>query len=81
MLEGNGFEVLVAKDGQETLEAALEGTFDLVILDLKMPRLDGFEVLEELRKAGSEVPVVVMTGHFPEKSWPRESRSSVSPKC
>lgn len=67
MLEGNGFEVQVATDGQEALDAALEGSHDLIILDLKMPRLDGFEVLRELRKAGSNVPAVVMTGHFPEE--------------
>ena len=65
MLEGNGFDVQVATDGQETLDAAVGGSFDLIILDLKMPRLDGFEVLRALRKADNDVPVVVMTGHFP----------------
>tara|TARA_Y100000588_G_scaffold383650_1_gene473418 strand:- start:164 stop:364 length:201 start_codon:yes stop_codon:yes gene_type:complete len=66
MLEGNGFEVEVATDGQEALDAALTGTHDLAILDLKMPEPDGFEVLRDLREAGSRVPVVVMTGHYPE---------------
>ena len=81
MLEGNGFDVQVATDGQETLDAAVGGSFDLIILDLKMPRLDGFEVLRALRKADNDVPVVVMTGHFPRISCPHASRSSALRKC
>ena len=46
MLEGNGFEVEVATDGQEALDAALTGTDDLVILDLKMPNWMGSKCLE-----------------------------------
>ena len=57
MLEGNGFEVQVATDGQEALDAALEGSHDLIILDLKMPRLDGFEVLRELRRRAAMCPL------------------------
>ncbi len=44
MLEGSGFEVEAASDGQETLDKVTSEPFDLVILDLNMPRLDGFEV-------------------------------------
>lgn len=67
MLEGNGFEVASAVDGQDALEKLLAEPFDLLILDLNMPRLDGFEVLAKMREAGKSVPVLVMTGHFPEQ--------------
>ena len=66
MLEGNGHQVTVTQDGRETLEAIAKTEFDLVILDLYMPEVDGFEVLEEVRGGGNEVPIVLMTGHFPE---------------
>ena len=67
MLEGSGFEVEAASDGQETLDKVTSEPFDLVILDLNMPRLDGFEVLEKMKEAGKSIPVIVMTGHFPEE--------------
>ena len=67
MLEGNGYDVEIAIDGQEALDTALEGAFDLLILDLNMPRLDGFEVMTGLKEAGKRLPVIVMTGHFPEQ--------------
>jgi two-component system, OmpR family, response regulator CpxR len=50
----------VAPDGEAGLEAALAGTFDLVLLDVMMPKLDGFAVLERLRERSS-VPVLMLT--------------------
>lgn len=67
MLEGNGFDIVAVVDGQEALDRALSESFDLMILDLNMPQLDGFEVLARLKDAGRSVPVLVMTGHFPEQ--------------
>lgn len=67
MLEGSGFEVVTAMDGQEAYDRAMAETFDLMILDLNMPRLDGFEVLEKMKAESKNVPVIVMTGHFPEE--------------
>lgn len=58
-----GYEVLEAEDGDHGIEAALEHLPDAVVLDLMMPRTDGFEVLRTLRahpEAG-EVPVLVLT--------------------
>lgn len=63
VLEPNGFEVVEATDGAEGLRKALEGNVDLVLLDLEMPRMNGFEVLDGLRDRHSDVPVILMTSH------------------
>ncbi|RRR73266.1 MAG: DNA-binding response regulator [Candidatus Viridilinea halotolerans] len=55
-----GFQVTVAHDGNAGLTAARETTFDLVILDLMLPGLDGFEVAGRLR-AASDVPIIMLT--------------------
>jgi CheY-like chemotaxis protein len=58
-----GYEVVEARDGREALECALERQADLVILDIYMPHLDGFQVLERLRAVDSyaSVPVIALT--------------------
>lgn len=55
-----GLSLLLAHDGAEGLNRALEGNFDLVILDVMLPRMDGFEVLRQLRRR-SAVPVIMLT--------------------
>lgn len=57
-------EVLVAQDGQEALEVLREVQPDIVLLDLEMPRMDGFEALTRLRAdpAHARTPVIVVTG-------------------
>ena len=67
MLSGNGFEVFSAVDGEEVLTKVGEQAFDLLILDLFMPRVDGFEALGRMREQGQMIPVIVMTGHFPDE--------------
>ena len=61
-LTANGFTTEVAENGDEALALARSGRFDLVILDATLPKMDGFEVLRELRQAGVTVPVVLTTG-------------------
>ncbi len=61
-LESEGYEVSTAADGLEALEAISLETPDLAILDLKMPRLDGTELLRRLRASGANFPVLVLTG-------------------
>jgi len=62
-LEKEGFEVTTAGDGVEGLQKLRELTPDLVILDVIMPRKDGFEVLREIKgdPALAEIPVVMLT--------------------
>jgi DNA-binding response OmpR family regulator len=59
-LERDGFNVTAAADGEAAVELAEEQRPDLVILDLMLPRLDGFEVYRRLR-SHSQVPVIIMT--------------------
>ena len=62
-LELRGFEMTRASSGQEALERASQGTFDLALLDLKMPGVDGIQVLRTLKEQGDRIEVIVMTGH------------------
>jgi two-component system KDP operon response regulator KdpE len=59
-LKGVGYEVLTAKNGQEALEVVQSQEPDLMVLDLVMPKMDGFEVLKELRTF-SQIPVIVLS--------------------
>ena len=59
-LRSDGYEVVGAADGQEALERFDEGSFDLVVLDVMLPRVDGFDVCRKLR-ARSAVPIIMLT--------------------
>jgi len=60
-LRSAGFTPTIVGDGKEGLDHALSGEFDLAILDIGLPSLDGFELLEQLRGAGSRIPVIALT--------------------
>jgi len=60
-LEIDGYEVRVAEDGETGLKRARAWTPDLIILDLMLPDLDGFRVLQHLRKDGIGTPVLILT--------------------
>ena len=60
-LERSGFSVNVAGNGEEALQQVLAVSPDLLILDVLMPRLDGREVLRQLRKNGNWIPVILLT--------------------
>ena len=60
-LEIEGYEVVVAGDGASGLDAARAATPDLVILDVMLPRMDGFRVLRELRREDPHLPVLLLT--------------------
>jgi DNA-binding response OmpR family regulator len=59
-LENEGYEIVIASDGAAGLEGAKQDV-DLIILDLMLPRMDGYRVLRSLRASGVEVPVLVLT--------------------
>ncbi len=58
-----GHRVLAAADGEEAILLLRRDDVDLVILDLQMPKRDGFSVLEDMKNAGLDAPVIVLTGH------------------
>src|SRR5947207_11670361 len=60
LLSRAGFQIEMEHDGARGLERAQSGQFDLIVLDVMLPRLDGFEVLRQLRKS-SMVPVLMLT--------------------
>jgi two-component system nitrogen regulation response regulator NtrX len=62
-LEYEGYDVVAAPTGQEGLTLAERDTPDLVLLDVKMPGMDGLEVLDRLRAMAEAVPVIVVSGH------------------
>ena len=60
-LAADGHRTTVVADGREGLDHALSGDFDLMVLDIGLPGIDGFEVLDQLRSQGSKLPVIVLT--------------------
>ena len=60
-LRAEGHQPTVVGDGPSGLDEALSGRFDLMVLDIGLPRLDGFDVLDQLRSQGSRMPVIVLT--------------------
>jgi DNA-binding response OmpR family regulator len=67
-LEKSGYDVVAAGDGEQALAAALERAPDLALLDVMMPKLDGYEVTERLRqeKATRHLPVILLTARVQE---------------
>lgn len=62
VLSSCGFDVVMAKDGNESLEQMKDEDFGLVITDINMPGLDGLGVLKWMKKTGRKEKVIVMTG-------------------
>ena len=60
-LEGKGYELDCAYDGRQGLRLALSGGFDVVVLDVMLPKLDGFEVARRLRLAHVSTPILMLT--------------------
>ena len=62
-LERNGYEVTTSFKGQEGLQQFTNNDFDVVLTDFRLPDLDGIEVLKSIKKAKSNIPVIVITGY------------------
>jgi DNA-binding response OmpR family regulator len=65
-LTAEGYVVEVAGDGEAALRRAREGEFSLILLDVMLPRKDGFEVCRELRRAGFKTPIILLTARSQE---------------
>ena len=60
-LEMSGFSIDTATDGQMGLNMALKSDYELIILDVMMPKMDGFEVCQNIRKVNKKVPILLLT--------------------
>ena len=63
VLEDEGYEVLTAQGGQEALEIQKSSDLDLILTDMKMPAMNGLELLEKIKAMDQDLPVIVMTAH------------------
>ena len=63
ILKSGGYDVVVAKDGLDALMEISKQPFDLIISDVEMPNLTGFQLLEFLNERNYEIPVVFLTTH------------------
>jgi len=63
ILTYEGYEVTEAQDGSEGIKFAEKEKFDIILSDIKMPKMDGLEVLERLQETAPETPVVMISGH------------------
>ncbi len=61
MLRSRGFDVEVAADGQHGLDAALSGRADLLLLDVMLPKVNGYEICRAVRSHGLDVPILMLT--------------------
>jgi DNA-binding NtrC family response regulator len=63
ILEYENYKVDEAEDGQKAYDMAKEGEYDLILCDIKMPKMDGLEVLDKLKKEGNEAQIIMISGH------------------
>jgi two-component system nitrogen regulation response regulator NtrX len=63
ILEYESFEVKEAEDGPTAIKMVEKEMYDLIFCDIKMPRMDGLEVLSKMKEMGVETPIVIITGH------------------
>lgn len=69
ILKKNNYTVDVANDGETGLDNALSGIYDVIVLDIMLPKMDGITVLKTLRSEGFDTPVILLTAKmkFPTK--------------
>ena len=60
-LESENYSAVIETDGLSGLRAAIEKEFDLIVLDVMLPKLSGFDVCKQIRAAGKSVPVIMLT--------------------
>jgi DNA-binding response OmpR family regulator len=76
-LELEGYDILVAADGETGLDKAMRGGPDLIILDAMLPRMDGFQLLRRLREDSNDTPVLMLTALGEEEDKVRGFRLDV----
>ncbi|HAR45815.1 MAG: two-component system response regulator [Nitrospirae bacterium GWC2_57_13] len=69
ILTDEGYEVALAVNGEEALALFKNGAFDLVVTDIKMPVMDGLQLLQEIRNTGSKIDVIMVTAYGEVESY------------
>ncbi len=67
ILEGFGLEVILVGNGEEAVAEATRDAYDVILMDVQMPRMNGHEATRELRRLGLTVPIVALTGACDER--------------
>ena len=65
-LQAEGYDVVAASDGEQGLKQARSGSFDLLLVDVMLPKRSGFEILKRLRADGLDTPVILLTARAAE---------------
>jgi two-component system, OmpR family, response regulator len=63
LISKRGYEVMTVYNGESAIKAVEENEFDVIVLDLKMPGLDGMATLKQIKKRQPQVEVIILTGH------------------
>jgi CheY-like chemotaxis protein len=63
LLSRMGLDVTIAADGKEAVQMALDGDFDLILMDIQMPRMNGYRATKAIRKQAITTPIVALTAH------------------
>nr|WP_163503041.1 response regulator [Halomonas socia] len=65
LMQQAGFDVVTAEDGESALKSVVDGAPDLILLDISLPGISGFDVLEQLRAdpAHAKLPIIMLTAH------------------
>jgi CheY-like chemotaxis protein len=76
-LKEAGIEVMLASNGEAAMQMALAGQFDMVLMDMQMPIMDGYRATGELRKAGFTKPIIALTAH----AMPEDRQKCLAAGC
>jgi len=74
----SGYEIEIANNGIEALAKLREKKFDLLLLDIMMPKMDGFTLMEEMKKAKIKIPIIILTNLSQEEDAERAKSYGVS---
>ncbi|MBI2871040.1 MAG: response regulator [Candidatus Omnitrophica bacterium] len=77
-MESKGYEVTVARDGLEAMRRIRSAPFDIVFLDIHMPKLDGIETLGMIRKENKKMPVILLTAYPDEDTIEKAKKHNIS---
>jgi CheY-like chemotaxis protein len=80
-LQRKGYEVVMAEDGGQGVALAKSAAPDLILMDMSLPVLDGWEATRQIRATGSKVPIIALTAHAMQGDEQKAKVSAVESKC